>query len=143
MKERRKTEAKAETSIRHHLPTSMTVAQVVEAIDSWGERAPESFRQLYDMMTALRGPDLSWENGGKLKKTSTAVIRRGMFPKSLGENGGFATVAQAGDYFTAPQQYDDDFAEISFRRGHFAHHARLAFEALRAAGMLNDDGSVK
>lgn len=110
--------------------------EMLDAIDSFLVEAPvEEARSLWDVLTALRGPD----NGNDAVKDETTLpIRRTAFPKMA------AMSREAGDanrtgaiffpYYSSPTGFSD-VVRTSRPDGHFFYHT---VQAARALGLTVD-----
>lgn len=99
-----------------------TAKDILKAIDDWAyehpNEHPEIFR-LWDVLTALRGPDFVGDHG--LKHQTTAIIRRFSVP-SLAQ-GALATVNYSDHHIVA-------YNAVKGMRGHFTDHIKKAITAL-------------
>jgi hypothetical protein len=108
-----------------------TVRDILHQIDlifaagsnsAYDEQAAKTARQLWDVLSALRGPDT--ENGNA-KCATTIVIRAACFPKTFLKNEICIPALMDNDDPSSPhvREYLDDTA-------HFTRHARKAFDVL-------------
>lgn len=110
-----------------------TVKEVLEIIDAFLMRDDHESRDLWRILTALRGPDNDDE---RLKKTTTAVIRSKAFPRchnKFSQGGAFYSVN--GAIFAKREQLEagvDHTILGSIENGgwHFASHIESAESAL-------------
>lgn len=104
---------------------ALTLRQVLNVIDTALARENDTSIKVWDVLTALRGPDVGAEY--MKKETGTVYVRRAAFPKTTkraDEDYGYLNGAQfsAGAHaFSVPTKYEG---------GHFNGHLRRAAEAL-------------
>lgn len=108
----------------------MTLAQKLDMIDEWLNERSNDAIFLWDILTALRGPD---DDDPFVKEQFTTKIRTRAFPKTA-TNSYTDKPFGIPAYFASPD--DDlkiDFAETPFSSSHFLNHVVHAVNALNAA----------
>lgn len=103
----------------------MTLRQILDLIDTQLAKEDDTSRQLWNVLTALRGPDDANE---ALKVAKTVPIRRAAFPKSAAIAGTYGHVN--GAFFGRPENKEVDSNTNLFYTSHFISHIRNAAEAL-------------
>lgn len=107
----------------------LTLRQVLNVIDTALARDDTASSKLWDVLTALRGPDDPEQY--RQKETGTIYIRQAAFPKtaeSVKEAGGYAHGAQ---YFRSKYyDYAPHSLVVPKETGHFNGHLRRAIAAL-------------
>lgn len=105
-------------------PSLKKVLDVIDKYLATGDK--EDSRDLWDVLAALRGPDLS-ENCYLVKDATTSVIRAKAFPRTAklsNREGGRVCASMAKDSMTnIATRYNQPSS-------HFIGHARSAFSAL-------------
>jgi hypothetical protein len=85
-------------------------------------------RQLWDVLSALRGPD---NEHASIKYGTTAIIRAACFPKTYGD--GNRDICIPATMCHDSEAYRLARSEAGTRGQHFANHARRAFDVLGLA----------
>lgn len=117
---------------------------VLNVIDEALAQQNDVSKQLWNVLTALRGPDNNDFSFGGLKKTGTVPIRRAAFPRTAkaaesqrsaeNERYGYTNVYANGADFTRAGYVEPDRNKADF--GHAHSHIRLAAIAL---GLQDED----
>lgn len=100
------------------------VRQVLDQIDAVLAEGSDDSRRLWDIMTALRGPD-HFENQGR-KDTGTIYIRQAAFP----------TTAKSANWWYASinpnpnRPLDPEYNETNYEFTHFEGHLQRGIDAL-------------
>lgn len=117
-----KTKAKRKTT------KPLTLKQVLNVVDVALQRQDKTAKKLWQILTALRGPDRY--DVGESKGTSTIHIRRAAFPKTTKWADEFNSGYIVGASFSS-------YSNVSLpdEIGHFNTHAR---EAMFALGLFKD-----
>lgn len=105
----------------------------------WGGLNYDEQRDLWDVMTALRGPDEEGESLIQVKLLSTARIRSLLVGKRLGGRGTkgfvFDSTAKAKEYCNAAYRKDaltpKGIKRILDNSYHFKNHLEMALESLK------------
>jgi hypothetical protein len=109
----------------------ITADDMLKLIRSFMERGDgneDEQRKLWNVMSALRGPDNRVGNYGE-KTISTAVLRYKVF----GEN---SAVVRYADMFQDSPEYRQKRCAMETANDHFGHHVKLGFES---AGLKWDE----
>jgi hypothetical protein len=115
-------------------PVAHSVEEMLKIIVEFLNRDDLESRQLWHVLTALRGPDKCDDNKELLKKSTTCVIRTKIglnktSPSNYGPNGAMVYA----DTEDGPQVRMDATNRTSGVSPHFISHAELAFEVLGLA----------
>lgn len=117
-----------------------TAADVLAAlVEDFGVLPNEERKKVWDVLTALRGPDGVHDADDLLKQSTTCVIRRRLFGDALSRLDplGYPYAAQNGDTpARAAQRATCDLESVPVSaaskhpHAHFIRHAQRAFRAL-------------
>lgn len=118
------------------------VRDILNKIDDILVKDDQASQQLWDVLSALRGPD----NGSATEKTPTTCVLRGKaFPKTLTRSMSNFQENIGGTHGALYERDRPGFAEdrrkifYDYRKGHFEQHTRRAFLALGLSWETSND----
>lgn len=117
------------TDHKNRVKRPTTVDEMLRLIDDFSERGVLQSAALWDILTALRGPDVDPIKGGPVKNQTTARIRAVALPKLSAY---YALTNEDG--LPVPDLAALSWPEGAWEAFHFRRHVWKAVEALRDIG---------
>jgi hypothetical protein len=132
---KKKAKKVAKKVIKKRQPKPQTLRGILDKLDAVLNGPDMNLAsQLWDVLTALRGPDSTASRRSEIKYATTAVIRRVAFPKTAAINDNMIPAVFSSDSLNAQEIRTNELVltgEVDKAMGwHFDHHARIAFQAL-------------